>query len=92
MPINTHWFKSSYSGPEGTNCIEVALLNSGEKWFKSSDSGQQGGACVEISPRPTEIAIRDSKDKTGPILVVPAPAWAAFVRGLRDDSLGLPFR
>ncbi|WFB07841.1 DUF397 domain-containing protein [Streptomyces sp. LX-29] len=57
-------------------------------WFKSSYSGPQGGTCVEISPRPTDIAIRDSKNKTGPILVVPTPAWAAFVDGLRAGGLG----
>ncbi|MFI1199661.1 DUF397 domain-containing protein [Streptomyces sp. NPDC020883] len=36
------WFKSTYSGDEGGNCIEVAY-----DWHKSSYSSDQGGACVE---------------------------------------------
>lgn len=38
------WFKSSYSGSEGGNCIEVAY-----EWFKSSYSGDEGGNCVEVA-------------------------------------------
>jgi len=38
------WFKSSYSGSEGDNCVEVAL-----EWHKSSYSGSQGDDCVEVA-------------------------------------------
>ncbi|MFF7233714.1 DUF397 domain-containing protein [Streptomyces sioyaensis] len=48
-------------------------------WFKSSYSGSSGDDCIEIAPSPTTIHIRDSKDKAGPQLAVPAQAWAAFV-------------
>ena len=68
------WFKSSYSGDSGDSCVEVAL-----SWRKSSYSGSSGDDCIEIAPSPTTIHIRDSKDKAGPQLAVPAPAWAAFV-------------
>lgn len=49
-------------------------------WRKSSycDNGNNG--CVEVSDGyHTGIPIRDSKNPTGPALVIPAPAWAAFV-------------
>ncbi|RXS64691.1 DUF397 domain-containing protein [Streptomyces sp. TM32] len=68
------WFKSSYSSSGDGDCIEVAL-----SWRKSSYSSGGDGDCIEIAPSPTTIHIRDSKDKDGPRLAVPARAWAAFV-------------
>ncbi|MFF8778348.1 DUF397 domain-containing protein [Streptomyces sp. NPDC015140] len=73
------WFKSSYSGSEGGNCIEVAY-----EWRKSSHSGSEGGQCVEVATHPTAIHIRDSKTTAGPdtptphITVAPS-AWTAFL-------------
>ncbi|MGW3429837.1 DUF397 domain-containing protein [Streptomyces melanosporofaciens] len=54
-------------------------------WFKSSYSEANGTACVEIAhlPHTAQVGIRDSKDKTGPALVVPAGAWAEFVAAVR---------
>lgn len=47
-------------------------------WRKSSHSGDQG-ACVEMAPTGGDaVAVRDSKDPSGPILRFPAAAWAAF--------------
>ncbi|MEU7179701.1 MULTISPECIES: DUF397 domain-containing protein [Streptomyces] len=68
------WYKSSYSGSSGDDCIEVALT-----WHKSSYSGPEGDSCVEIATSPTTVHIRDSKNTAGPQLAVPANAWAAFV-------------
>ncbi|MGW8976123.1 DUF397 domain-containing protein [Streptomyces platensis] len=68
------WFKSSYSSGDGDSCVEVAL-----SWHKSSYSGSSGDDCVEIATCPATVHIRDSKDKAGPQLAVPADAWAAFV-------------
>lgn len=48
-------------------------------WFKSSHSSDQGGSCVEIAALTTQVGIRDSKDKSGPALVVPTTAWSSFV-------------
>ncbi|MFI5619650.1 DUF397 domain-containing protein [Streptomyces sp. NPDC051567] len=43
MSIALTWFKSSYSGDDGGECLEVAIA-----WRKSSYSGDDGGACVEV--------------------------------------------
>lgn len=48
-------------------------------WFKSSYSNDTGGACVEIAKCANHVGIRDSKDRTGPALVVPTAAWSSFV-------------
>ena len=39
MTSELAWFKSSYSGAEGGQCLEVAL-----EWHKSSHSGAEGGS------------------------------------------------
>ncbi|MEV0002038.1 DUF397 domain-containing protein [Micromonospora sp. NPDC050980] len=46
-------------------------------WRKSSHSGDEG-ACVEMASLPESVAVRDSKDPTGPVLVFPPAAWTAF--------------
>ncbi|GAB3952524.1 DUF397 domain-containing protein [Streptomyces sparsus] len=55
-------------------------------WYKSSYSNDQGGACVEIAALTGEVGIRDSKDRSGPALVVPASAWSAFIARIQDGS------
>ncbi|MER7271253.1 DUF397 domain-containing protein [Micromonospora carbonacea] len=47
------------------------------RWRKSSRSGDEG-ACVEMAVVPGAVAVRDSKDPTGPALLFPPTAWAAF--------------
>jgi hypothetical protein len=75
MSTDLKWFKSSYSGSDGGNCVEVAA-----GWRKSSYSGSGGGNCVEVAECPAAaVHVRDSKDVDGPQLAVPAAAWAAFV-------------
>ncbi|MFD6321807.1 DUF397 domain-containing protein [Streptomyces sp. NPDC058442] len=70
------WFKSSYSGSEGGNCLEVAYT-----WRKSSHSGSEGGQCLEVAAHPTAIHIRDSKTPEAPHLTVAPKTWAAFLSG-----------
>lgn len=75
MSTDLKWYKSSYSGPEGGNCVEVAL-----SWSKSSYSGQNGGDCVEVAACPHTVHVRDSKDTTVPALAVSPGAWDTFIR------------
>lgn len=71
---NLSWFKSSYSGSEGDDCVEVAL-----SWRKSSYSSGSEGDCVEVAACPGTVHIRDSKDKAGPQLALSPAPWADFV-------------
>jgi hypothetical protein len=68
------WLKSSYSGDDSGDCIEVAL-----SWRKSSYSGSDGDDCVEIATSPTTIHIRDSKNTRGPHITLSPTAWGEFV-------------
>ncbi|GLY21097.1 DUF397 domain-containing protein [Micromonospora sp. NBRC 101691] len=47
------------------------------RWRKSSHSGDEG-ACVEMAVVPRTVAIRDSKDPDGPVLLFSRSAWTAF--------------
>lgn len=68
------WFKSSYSGGSGDDCVEVAL-----SWHKSSYSGGDGDSCVEVASCPETVHVRDSKVTEGPQLALRPGSWASFV-------------
>jgi hypothetical protein len=56
---------------------DASLL--GAPWRKSSYSNEEGGACVEVADGlPGIVPVRDSKNPTGPALLVNAGAWQAF--------------
>ncbi|MEW2602414.1 DUF397 domain-containing protein [[Kitasatospora] papulosa] len=77
------WRKSSYSGNTGGDCVECTVTG-GATWRKSSYSGSTGGECVEVADGcAASVPVRDSKDPAGPVLVMSADAWQAFVDGLR---------
>ncbi|MGX9889042.1 DUF397 domain-containing protein [Streptomyces sp. NPDC002276] len=55
-------------------------------WFKSSYSGTSTN-CIEAAHLTlTAIAIRDSKNPTGPALLLPTTAWAPFLSHLRETG------
>jgi Domain of unknown function (DUF397) len=56
-------------------------------WRKSSRSGANG--CVEVAFVDGKIAVRDSKDRRGPMLVFTPLEWDAFVGGVRDGEFDL---
>ncbi|MFI6103725.1 DUF397 domain-containing protein [Streptomyces sp. NPDC051310] len=78
MISDHNWFKSSYSGDQGGNCVEVAFT-----WTKSSYSSEQGGNCVEVATCPHTVHVRDSKDIARPALDLSPAAWTAFLSDLR---------
>ncbi|MFG2834455.1 DUF397 domain-containing protein [Streptomyces zaomyceticus] len=81
---NAHWFKSSYSNGDGGDCVEVSYDFTDAAWRKSSYSNGQGGDCLEVSYNfEGVVPVRDSKNPTGPALLVPTAAWTAFVAGLK---------
>ncbi|WP_158885364.1 DUF397 domain-containing protein [Amycolatopsis anabasis] len=68
------WRKSSHSHGENTACVEVAF------WRKSSHSQGENTECVEVAFLPeAAVAVRDSKNPTGPVLTYPPAAWLAFL-------------
>jgi hypothetical protein len=57
------------------------------EWRKSSRSGSNGGACVEVARNlPRIVAVRDSKNPDGPVLIVSRDTWAQFITRLRATA------
>ncbi|MFE1795623.1 DUF397 domain-containing protein [Streptomyces sp. NPDC059517] len=69
------WFKSSYSGDDSGDCVEVAL-----DWHKSTYSSGSEGDCVEVAACPATIHVRDSKNALGPQLALSPDAWGSFIQ------------
>jgi hypothetical protein len=58
------------------------------QWRKSTRSGYNG--CLEVAFLDGHVAIRDSKDRQGPMLVFTTAEWQVFVNGVRNGEFQLP--
>ncbi|XVQ84166.1 DUF397 domain-containing protein [Microbispora siamensis] len=55
-------------------------------WRKSSFSGS-GNNCVEVATNlPGLVAVRDSKDRSGPVLAFAPSEWSAFIAGVKNGE------
>jgi len=83
--VLTSWRKSTYSGGDSGDCLEVTDPARYAAWRKSSYSGgSSSDSCLEVNETalPHHIPVRDSKNPTGPALLFSAPAWSAFLATL----------
>ncbi|RAO31430.1 hypothetical protein ONO23_03825 [Micromonospora noduli] len=59
----------------------------GAVWRKSTRSGDNGGNCVEVATNLAEVvAVRDSKDSTGPLLTFTVQAWTDFIAAAKGEG------
>jgi Domain of unknown function (DUF397) len=65
----------------------VARDLSGVVWRKSRHSHANG--CVEVAVIGDAVAVRDSKDPSGSVLVFQPHEWSAFVSGVKDGEFDL---
>lgn len=78
------WLKSSYSGGDHGDCVEVAADPTTVRWRKSTHSGGNHDSCVEVSDgHPGVMPVRDSKNPDGPALVFPHTAWTSFIEDVK---------
>ncbi|MEO3854154.1 DUF397 domain-containing protein [Acrocarpospora sp. B8E8] len=57
-------------------------------WHKSSLSGD-GASCVEVAITDDVIAVRDTKNRAGGMLVFRPDEWEAFIGGVRLGEFDL---
>lgn len=65
--------------------VSITVDLSRAKWRKSSFSGGGGSNCVEVTDVGQAIAVRDSKDALGPVLVFGQHAWRQFAAKLKIE-------
>ncbi len=53
-------------------------------WHKASYSTTNGGGCVEVAANlPELVAVRDSKNPDGPVLVFTPADWREFIADVK---------
>jgi hypothetical protein len=90
------WRKSTYSGPNGASCVEVGTwrksTHSGGNgaecvevgtWRKSTHSGSNGASCIEVGTAETGVLVRDTTNRAGAMLIIPASAWRTLLAEVR---------
>lgn len=59
-------------------------------WRKSSISDANGGACVEVAFLRDAVALRDSKNPGGSVLIFTPAEWDAFLGGVMNGEFNRP--
>jgi hypothetical protein len=67
--------------------LRVDLVDAG--WRKSTRSGPYSDNCVEVAFVGGAVALRDSKNPTGAVLLFTPDEWLAFVGGTKDGEFDL---
>jgi hypothetical protein len=63
----------------------------GADWRKSTRSDNGGNSCVEVAKNlPGVVGVRDSKDRSGPVLAFEPEAWTAFLDRVKGGEFDLP--
>ena len=55
-------------------------------WRKSSYTTSNGGNCVEVAGRESRVLVRDTKDRTGPMLRFAPEAWRRFAERVKAGA------
>ncbi|SCE92277.1 protein of unknown function (DUF397) [Micromonospora matsumotoense] len=69
---------------------EIQTVTADARWHKSTRS--QTSNCVEVARLRTataEVALRDSKDPNGPVLLFPRAGWLGFLAGTKNGQFTL---
>jgi hypothetical protein len=56
-------------------------------WRKSSYSGGQGN-CIEVADHDSRVQVRDTMDRSGPMLRFTPDAWRRFAKQIKQNLAG----
>ncbi|XVQ13908.1 DUF397 domain-containing protein [Spirillospora sp. CA-255316] len=62
------------SGPDLSNAV----------WRTSTHSQAQMSECVEVAGLDDAVAVRDSKNPTGPVLTLPPTTWHSLLDDIKN--------
>ena len=91
MPVRTHLRPTRSTRGQNvskpSHRAEIAVAD----WRKSTFSGSSSTCCVEVAMLAGgQVAVRDSKDPSGPALIFTQGEWEAFRRGVCAGEFQLP--
>jgi hypothetical protein len=70
--------------------MDAPDFNPSRAVWRTSSYTNNGGACVEVADnQPDLIAVRDSKDRSGPVLLLTASQWREFITRLRANAVSV---
>lgn len=70
--------------------MNAAALELTRTWRKATRSNGNGGNnCVEVAFLGNGVAVRDSKNPDGPMLLFTAAEWTAFVESAADGEFDI---
>lgn len=75
----TGWRTSSHSN--GTNCAEVGT-------FRKSSRSTYNGNCLEAGSCSHGVAVRDTRNRSGPVLKFSGGAWRQFLAAVKASPVG----
>ena len=55
-------------------------------WRTSSYTGNGGGNCVEVGEARRSVLVRDTKDRSGPVLRFSPAVWRRFAEQMRPGA------
>ncbi len=61
----------------------------GAEWQRSNRTPGQSDNCVEVAFVGEAVAVRDSRQPEGPVLLFTQAEWDAFVEGAKDGEFDL---
>jgi hypothetical protein len=56
------------------------------RWRTSTYSGSNGGGCIETASHDSRVLVRDTRDRTGPILRFSPAAWRRFTGQVKSHQ------
>jgi Domain of unknown function (DUF397) len=54
------------------------------KWRKASYSSNGGAECVELASHDGRVMVRDTQDRSGPVLKVTSASWRELLSRVKD--------
>ena len=83
------WRKSSYSNGSGGSCVEVATMRIKSPRLGGQTSTEPAALAGQADGGTRIVAVRDSKDRHGPVLTFGPAEWRAFATGVKACEFDL---